>query len=654
MSSLHVFLMTFVSVGALVSVISVRRNIKRIANESAAAASILNKIAAGDLSTDIQLKAGDTTSLMAACKRVSDMLNALQAEVHGMQNKHSAGLIDATVDTSKFQGTCQALAAGINAMVHGHIVVNQKAMSCVQEFSEGNLDADLEQFPGKRAYINHAIENLRGNLKAFIAGISRMSQAHDTGDINVLMDNNHFPGDFGTMAGYVNVTITRHIALNRQVMACIKEITEGNFDTALIDTPIDAASTQLPGNKSYANTAIDQLRLNLKALSADTAQLAQAAMAGEMTARIDAGKYQGGYLQLVEDMNGTMNAAASALATLKQVHEAARFTKQQAHEASLANDLNGFDQLCKQVLPVWSGQVVLAQSHMEEQVSALTANFANLIQRLEAASMAHQSTASVIDDGSSGGVVALFNDSQAKLDSIVASLRTATEMQGLLMQEIINLSSFTGDLKIMASEVRGIANQTNLVALNAAIEAARAGEAGRAFSVVASEVRKLSALSGETGKRISGKVEMVNNAIAATMAMSQEYTERDSEMVANSEQLITQVIDQLRSTTDKLSEAATEFRNESVIIRHEVEGALIALQFQDRVSQMLGNVYQDMNKLENHLATAGSAVEIHSMNADKWLGDLASTYTMAEQLTVHHGGKSEIQPIKTESEITFF
>ncbi len=118
------------------------------------------------------------------------------------------------------------------------------------------------------------------------------------------------------------------------------------------------------------------------------------------------------------------------------------------------------------------------------------------------------------------------------------------------------------------------------------------------------------------------------------------------------------MLDQLRSTTDGLSEAATEFRNESITIRHEVEGALVALQFQDRVSQMLGHVYQDMDKLGSHITTAENAVDIHSIDVDEWLNELASTYTMAEQLTVHHGEGAEVtsigKNINTESEITFF
>lgn len=648
MSILDILLIVFGFLVTLVSVVFTKKCMRQVGATPVEAACILNKIAAGDFSTHIQLIPGDTTSMMATMKRMSDMLASLQADVDSMCVEHRVGNIDVVMDVSKFSGTYRALATSVNVMVNEHLFVNEKVMSCIQELSIGNLDAMLEPFPGKRAFINYAVEIMRGNLKTLITDIQHMSQEHGAGATDVMLDSNKYQGGFSTMADYVNAMVMGHIAVNSQTMACIKNIAEGNFNAPLV---------QFHGNNALVNHTVDQLCVNLNALSADAAALAQAVISGEMAASVNADKYQGGYLQIVESINITVDTAAKSLVTLEHLQEAKLFEQQQVIEACQANEINGFNQLCRQVLPVWSGHVVLARSHMEEQVSALTTSFANLIRQLAVASAAHQSTASGIDDGSAGSVVALFNDSQDRLNSIVASLRLATEMQSSLMQEIISLSSFTDDLKEMASEVRGIANQTNLVALNAAIEAARAGEAGRAFSVVASEVRKLSALSGDTGKRISEKVEVVNNAIAATMALSRKHTERDAEMVSNSEQLITHVLDQLRLTTDNLSESATKFRNESVVIRHEVEGAMVALQFQDRVSQMLGLVYQDIDKLSSRLA-AKNASDIHIINADEWLGDLASTYTMAEQLTIHHGDGAPVlsvfQNIATESEITFF
>lgn len=313
--------------------------------------------------------------------------------------------------------------------------------------------------------------------------------------------------------------------------------------------------------------------------------------------------------------------------------------------------LCGLEPLCRGVLPIWAGQIEIARSHTEEAITALAVRFADISQRVERAVSTTQNGTAADD-----GLVALLGTSQHELDAIVASLRAALVTKELLLHEVMELANLTEQLQAMAQDVGSIAKQTNLVALNAAIEAARAGEVGRGFAVVANEIRKLSNLSGETGKRIGETVDTVNAAIASTLAISRQYAEQDEATVTHSGQVIEQVIQRFRGATTTLLDSSHELRKESQSVGQEIAQVLVGLQFQDRVSQVLGLVRNDLEKLHESLAqgqrdSAAGRTQT-PLDADAWLEQLARTYTMPELHDVHRGRGQDVP--SSESEITFF
>jgi methyl-accepting chemotaxis protein len=310
------------------------------------------------------------------------------------------------------------------------------------------------------------------------------------------------------------------------------------------------------------------------------------------------------------------------------------------------------DTFCASVLPIWSMQVEAGRSQTEDAVTALAVRFSGLVEKLGAAVSASQSTAGG-DGGNQGqeGLVDLLEASQQDLGLIIDSLREATITKQSLLREIDQLALFTGELKQMAAEVGSIAMQTNLLALNAAIEAARAGEAGRGFAVVADEVRRLSNISAETGKRISQGAEQINAAIASTVAASKQSVTRDTESVAHSEAVIGQVIERFHGATSRLTDSASILNQASMGIRDEISDVLVSLQFQDRVSQILSHIRDDIRKFETHINACLDTGQCAPIDTPAWLDELSKTYTTMEQRDIH-GGTDSAQSNSTE--ITFF
>jgi methyl-accepting chemotaxis protein len=334
---------------------------------------------------------------------------------------------------------------------------------------------------------------------------------------------------------------------------------------------------------------------------------------------------------------------------LQELHVSMQTEFERERQTYLSSHLAGLDRLCIGVLPVWSGQVEMVRSLGDDSVTSLTQRFAEINQRIEK-TMTNSQT------GGGDHLITLLRQNDVELNSIVETLRSALTVKESMLNEIASLSQFTEGLKRMANDVGDIAKQTNLLALNAAIEAARAGEVGRGFAVVADEVRKLSDLSGGTGRKIGETVETVNKAIAATLEISRQYAEQDAAMVVQSEQVIEHVIQRVQTAVDGLSDASHILRQETQMIGGEIADVLVALQFQDRSSQILGHISKDMGKLQERIVNREqSAAETNgsaSIDAEAWLTELSQTYTTPEQHDIHRGGKTNASA--SDAEITFF
>ncbi|WNO10179.1 methyl-accepting chemotaxis protein [Teredinibacter sp. KSP-S5-2] len=307
------------------------------------------------------------------------------------------------------------------------------------------------------------------------------------------------------------------------------------------------------------------------------------------------------------------------------------------------------------LVPAWEKQVDLANYQSTEAVSELTNKFSVIYDELQVAMNAAKVTSG--DDSENGGLAEVLRNSEQELRQLIDFLSLSILEQQKLVNEISELSSITDELREMGDEVAGIASQTNLLALNAAIEAARAGEHGRGFAVVADEVRTLSTRSGETGARITKRIEQVNDLLRGALQSADEFAEKGKNTTEQSEQMIESVLLTFKSFSEKLFETTGVLMTESDTVRNEVEQVLVSLQFQDRVRQILEHVSSDMKKLcvvlqqqKDHLE---KGIDVDPIDIDKWLAEIEESFTTLEQVAVHQDGQVRDQS-PGESEITFF
>ncbi len=307
-----------------------------------------------------------------------------------------------------------------------------------------------------------------------------------------------------------------------------------------------------------------------------------------------------------------------------------------------------------EVVPVWNGHIESSREQMEVAVNALSERFGGIVDKLDVALRTAAQETDAVD--SSNSLVAVFAKSEQDLTALIAVQETAMKNMAQMLVKVQGLDRFVVELQDMASDVARIAQQTNLLALNAAIEAARAGELGRGFAVVAKEFRMLSNQSGDTGRKIAEKVKVISAAIVETCSVVHDSVQAEGTSLETAHATINRVVSDFKGITESFQRSRDVLHGESLSIQSEVNQALVQMQFQDRVSQILTQVIKNIERLPAVLQTTQQVYAqtrvLEAHDPQEMLAEMKKTYVMADQHVIHAGGK--VVQSSSDNEISFF
>ncbi|KLU65370.1 methyl-accepting chemotaxis protein IV [Desulfosporosinus acididurans] len=507
-----------------------------------------DKIAAGDLNVQVPVRS-DKDVLSKSLEQVVHTLRNFLDEMGHMSKEHDLGDIDIFVPAENFQGAYRTMAQGVNDMVKGHLSVKKKAMACISEFAKGNFNAELEKFPGKKAFINENIEALRHNLKEVSSEIGILIGASKEGRLAERANAKLFKGDWADLVQGLNGLIDAILEPIQEAAGVLDEMAKGN------------------------------LRVNVK------------------------GNYQGDHAKIKQALNETISTLDSYVS---EISDALTQMANGNLDVEISKDYRGdFSEIKKSLNNIIQSlnDVFSDINNASTQVAAGSSQVSDSAQSLsqgstEQASAIEELTASLEEIASQTKLNASNADKAnglafAAKDDAIEGNNQMKEM--LKAMDVINEAS--GNISKIIKVIDEIAFQTNTLALNAAVEAARAGQHGKGFAVVAEEVRNLATRSANAAKEttllIEGSIKKVEggtkiaNDTAAALSKIVDGVAEAAELVgeianASNEQAlginqinqgiqqVSAVVQTNSATSEESAAASEELSSQAELLREQV------------------------------------------------------------------------------------
>ncbi|HWQ67852.1 MAG TPA: methyl-accepting chemotaxis protein [Methanospirillum sp.] len=466
---------------------------------------------------------------------------------------------------------------------------------------------------------------------------------------------------------YIDLTaVSRLVQYLEESVKIVSEhigyLAEGKTNFVTHTIPADEHTHNAFESFSTINKALNHARVAIERMAEDSHRLTEAALAGDLSYRSDPSVHQGEFQAIISGINQTLDA------TIAPVHEAIRISKEYARynfTARFSSDIHikgewvGFQKALDET-GVEVSHVISTLNQRVQELSASIEEASASVEEITSGAQEISTTMGVVNknstmnDQSLSQIIYAMEDLNQtvssvsrKADSVAALSQEANEFakSGMelvkksdhSMAEITKSSehvdTIVKDINVQMNEIgkivrviSDIANQTNLLSLNAAIEAARAGEAGRGFAVVASEVKSLAQDSRRSAENISeliqglqSKAKSAGDAMRSSIDIVHEGSIALSETVTAFTQIATTIdninmnimdvaasseeqaasVEEVTASMQEISEVTHKTSEEVISTSAAIKQTSVAL---DQISQVLNSIVEIGEGVHNEIS----------------------------------------------------
>lgn len=463
----------------------------------------------------------------------------------------------------------------------GYYVVNilvgkiKSATVAAEKLSVGNLDIKLDtNSKDEIGLMLGAMDKMIKTIKELVKDVETLSNAAVQGKLNVRADVTKHQGEFYQIVSGFNSTLDSVVNPLNVAANYIERIAKGD-----IPKPI---TENYNGDFNEIKNNLNLCIVTMNNLTGELNKLNEGVKHGKIDIRIDDTKFANVFKEIASGINLTVSTLTEPVYKLS---EAINATATAANEISSSTEkmASGTNEQTAYI-----NEVTAAMEEMTRTIFSTTKN----------TSFAAESSKHSAEKAKEGGKI---------VNDVINGMNKISEVVEQSANRIYILGENSDKIGEIIQVINDIADQTNLLALNAAIEAARAGEQGRGFAVVADEVRKLAERTTKATKEIAGMIKQIQIDTAQaveSMKIGTQNVENGKILVRNAGDVLREIIESSEKVTDVIVQVAASSEEQSATseqIAKSIETINNVIRDSANGVYQIAQAAEDLNRLADNL-----------------------------------------------------